>query len=101
MSTDTIQTTVRGYRMEIEFSAHKAERGARDSFNGRPGAGIQLAPDDPGGIDDVSKITLLDPSDIKEIITEEVMISIEDVMEAIYKHVSGYEPDINEKDIPY
>ena len=93
MASDTIITTVKGYRMEIGFSYHKAHRGARDSFNGRAGAGIQLEPDEPAGVDDIESIKLLDPEDIMEIITEEVVISMEDVMEAVEKYHADYESD--------
>lgn len=78
--TDTIETDVRGYRMEIQFSYWKGCKGARER-----GTGLQLEPDEPAEIE-VTGIKLLDPEDIMEIITEEVTISMEDVIEAIEKY---------------
>jgi hypothetical protein len=37
--------------LEVEYTAWKASRGARDSINGVKGAGPPLEPDEPAGIE--------------------------------------------------
>jgi len=84
MGTSYIETNVRGYRMGIQFDYYKGSKGARDSFNGKAGAGAKLEPDEDPSIDIIS-VSLLDPEDIWEI-CEEVQISVEDVEEAVWKY---------------
>jgi hypothetical protein len=38
-------------KVDIEYSYYGGYRGARDSFNGRAGAGAQLEPDEPEQIE--------------------------------------------------
>jgi hypothetical protein len=75
----TINTTVRGYRMEIIFDYTPASKGERER-----GTGLQLSPDEPAEIEIIG-VTLCDPSDIWEIISEEVTITTGDLIEAVQK----------------
>ncbi len=52
----TLTTDIHGMPVEVEYSYHKPRRGARDSFNGMVGAGIQLEPDEAAYIE-IEEIT--------------------------------------------
>lgn len=57
MATDLIRVSVYDIMFDCEVSTWPAYRGARDSFNGRAGAGLQLEPDEEAGFE-IEKITI-------------------------------------------
>jgi hypothetical protein len=90
-SKTTLTTVVRGYKVEIDFNYSPPSKGARDSFNGRAGAGIQLEPDEPADIE-ITGVRLCDPDDLWEIITEESLPTKDELLEAIWKYQDDYDP---------
>jgi hypothetical protein len=46
-----MDVTIIDAELDVTYRSYKAHRGARDSFMGRPGAGAQLEPDEPAGIE--------------------------------------------------
>lgn len=55
----TFETDIHGIEVTVEYTYHPFIRGARDSFNGRSGQGIQLEPDEPAYVEIDSVVTKL------------------------------------------
>jgi hypothetical protein len=54
MKSTTTEICLSGVSLAVEYTYYAGCKGARDSFNGRPGAGIQLEPDDEPEIEIIS-----------------------------------------------
>jgi len=56
--------------VEVEYTAHRAHRGARDSLGGKRGAGPPLEPDEPAGIEIESVTDTVSGADVELTDTE-------------------------------
>jgi hypothetical protein len=80
MPSSTKTVTAKGYQMEVTFDWHRASKGMRER-----GTGLRLEPDEDAGIDDITSLRLVDPADLLEIVAEVVVITLDDVREALDK----------------
>ena len=93
MSKLTADFCHRGLILRAELTVWGPSRGARDSFNGRAGCGIQLEPDEPGGFD-VDEIIVLDnEDDLTEVEIAEVLADDEALCEAIEEELEEMAKD--------
>ena len=72
-----IEVEVHGVPVLCEYTVTPACRGARDTFNGIRGAGIQLEPDEPAYIN-LFKVETLYGDDITDLISQRVERELEE-----------------------
>lgn len=72
-----IEVEVHGVPVLCEYTVIPACRGARDSFNGIRGAGIQLEPDEPAYIN-LLKVETLDGTDITDLLSQRIERELEE-----------------------
>lgn len=76
-SRTTITINHCGLELDVPIYTWPPSHGARDSFNGKMGAGIQLEPDEPGGFELDGEITVL---------ANEDELTIEEIAEVLADH---------------
>jgi hypothetical protein len=73
----TIERDDKEIKIEVEYSAYKGCRGARDSLGGKAGAGPQLEPDEPPSIEIESATNIETGEDVELTKSEENKIESE------------------------
>lgn len=86
MSKGTLETIVRGYKVEIDYDYTPPCRGERER-----GTGLQLSPDEEADVE-ILGVRLVDANDFWEIITEEALPTEDEIIEAFWKYEEEYDP---------
>ena len=92
MKTDTKTVLLHGEELQVEFTYWAGCRGARDSFNGRPGAGIQLEPDDEAGLE-VNSVVNAYGKDVTAETSEDDFERITELLNEIEQEEPDYSDD--------
>jgi len=89
------ETEIHGLPVKVEYTYIPASRGARDSFQGKRGAGIQLSPDEPESAEIESVTMRSTGEELVDLLADRILQQLE--IEAIADY-HDQEDDYDERD---